>query len=47
MEDKIKKMKELVESMEEYENSSFFHFEEEAEIYNCDKEELFELIKSL
>ena len=46
MENKIKKMKELVKSMEEYENS-FFHFEEDAGIYECDKEKLFELIKSL
>lgn len=45
-ENKIKRMKKLVESMEEYENS-FFHFEEDAGIYECDKEELFELIKSL
>lgn len=45
-ENKIKRMKQLVESIEEYENS-FFHFEEDAEIYNYDKEELFELIKSL
>lgn len=46
MEDKIKKMKELVELMEEYEND-FFHYEEDAGIYEYNKEELFELIKSL
>lgn len=43
MEDKIKRMKELVTEMEEYEHGFCL---EDKEIYESDKEELFELIKS-